>query len=116
MKIVDGGAVGLAMIVHYLWHWNTGKVYFFINLPIFLWAFIKDRQLFYRSLFGTVAFTFNMWAISFMETWIPSHWEAKAANIWIFHGKIAEVLHFRAFAVIFCNYNRGSINNTRKTH
>lgn len=67
LQVLDGGTMGIAMILHYLFDWNTGTVYFLINAPIFLWAFFFDRTLFYRSVFGMFSLSLNMYLIAPFE-------------------------------------------------
>lgn len=67
LHILDGGLMGVSMILHYLQGWNTGAVYLLINAPILVWAFFVDRTLFNRSIFGMLSFSFNMYLLSPLE-------------------------------------------------
>lgn len=67
LHILDGGLMGISMILHYVQGWNTGAVYLLINAPIFVWAFFVDRTLFKRSIFGMLSFSFNMYLFSPLE-------------------------------------------------
>lgn len=67
LHILDGGLMGISMILHYVQGWNTGAVYLLINTPIFIWAYFLDRTLFKRSIFGMLAFSFNMYLLSPLE-------------------------------------------------
>jgi uncharacterized membrane-anchored protein YitT (DUF2179 family) len=67
MNIIDGGMVGVAMIIHHLIDWNTGIIYFFLSLPIFIWAFINHRKIFYRTIWGFLCFSTNMYFVSNMK-------------------------------------------------
>lgn len=67
ISIIDGGMVGVAMIIHHLTNWNTGIIYFFLSLPIFIWAFINHRKIFYRTIWGFLCFSSNMYLVSNMK-------------------------------------------------
>jgi uncharacterized membrane-anchored protein YitT (DUF2179 family) len=67
ISIIDGGMVGIAMIIHHLTSLNTGIVYFFLSLPIFIWAFINHRKIFYRTIWGFLCFSANMYWVSDMK-------------------------------------------------
>jgi uncharacterized membrane-anchored protein YitT (DUF2179 family) len=67
LQIIDGGMVGISMIIHYLSGWNTGITYFFLSLPIFIWAFLNHRRIFYRTIWGFFCFSLNMYFVSNMK-------------------------------------------------
>jgi len=38
-KIADGGVTGIAIIFHYLFHWDVGLTVFILNVPLFILGF-----------------------------------------------------------------------------
>ena len=40
-NIIDGGVIGISMMLHYLTQWNLGLLIFCINIPFILLAFKK---------------------------------------------------------------------------
>ena len=65
--IIDGGMVGIAMIFHYLTSMNTGFIYFLLSMPIFIWAFVNHKKIFYRTIWGFLCFSSNMYLVSDMK-------------------------------------------------
>lgn len=51
-RLLDGGMIGLGLIVHYLSGVGTGLVIIIISIPIFLMAFFLYRSYFYYSVIG----------------------------------------------------------------
>lgn len=60
MQLMDGGLIGLALIIHYLLDYQTGYIYLGLNIPILMWVYRVDKTLFKRSIFGMVSFSINM--------------------------------------------------------
>ncbi len=54
-EILDGGVVGLALILHYLYKLKIGLMIIIISIPIFIIAWFKYRAYFYNSIHGLVA-------------------------------------------------------------
>lgn len=53
-NIIDGGVIGISMMVHYLTKWNLGLLIFCINIPFILLAFRKMGYKFIiQTLFAT---------------------------------------------------------------
>lgn len=50
--LLDGGALGISLIFHYLIDVKVGLTFLFISIPIFLLAFIYYRSFFYNGLHG----------------------------------------------------------------
>lgn len=50
--ILDGGVVGLALILHYLFNLKIGLMIITLSIPIFIIAWFKYRSYFYNSLHG----------------------------------------------------------------
>lgn len=51
-EILDGGIIGLSLIMHYLFRLKIGLMIILLSLPIFILAWFKYRTYFYNSLHG----------------------------------------------------------------
>jgi len=52
-NIADGGITGIAIIFHYLFHWETGLTLFILNIPLFIIGYkIIGKQLLFLSIIG----------------------------------------------------------------
>lgn len=51
-EILDGGIIGLSLILHYLFHLKIGLMVIMLSLPIFVMAWFKYRPYFYNSIHG----------------------------------------------------------------
>lgn len=54
-KILDGGIIGIALIINYLSGASIGLAILLCSLPVFLLAWLKERGLFYSSVLGLLA-------------------------------------------------------------
>jgi uncharacterized membrane-anchored protein YitT (DUF2179 family) len=52
--IMNGGITGLSQMSFYVFHYNIGLCLFLLNVPLFLIAFIRYRQLFYKSVLSMI--------------------------------------------------------------
>ncbi|GGH75420.1 uncharacterized membrane-anchored protein YitT (DUF2179 family) [Pullulanibacillus pueri] len=50
--LLDGGMIGIGLIVQYLWGFKTGLTIIILSLPIYIFAFFYFRAIFYNSLHG----------------------------------------------------------------
>ena len=50
--LLDGGALGISLIFHYVMNVRVGLTFLFISIPIFLFAWIYYRSFFYNGLHG----------------------------------------------------------------
>ncbi|WP_310832810.1 YitT family protein [Paenibacillus pedocola] len=57
-KILDGGIIGIALIINYLTGTKIGLAIIVCSLPIFLLAWVKERDIFYNSILGLVISSF----------------------------------------------------------
>ncbi|ATP42373.1 hypothetical protein CSE16_05480 [Solibacillus sp. R5-41] len=57
-KILDGGTVGIGLIINYIWGLNTGLTIIILSIPIFIFAWFKYRNYFYNSLHGMIISSF----------------------------------------------------------
>ncbi len=57
-KVLDGGMIGVGLIMKYLWGLEAGLVIISLSVPIFLLAWFKYREYFYNSLHGMLVSSF----------------------------------------------------------
>lgn len=50
--LIDGGILGIALILHYFFHFQTGMIMVALSVPICLFASINDRGYFFSSMQG----------------------------------------------------------------
>ncbi|MDM5335210.1 YitT family protein [Ureibacillus composti] len=67
-QILDGGVIGLALILHYLYHWQIGLMLILLSIPIFMIAWFKYRSFFYNSLHGLLISSFIIDLLKPLET------------------------------------------------
>ncbi|MGM0876010.1 MAG: YitT family protein [Bacillota bacterium] len=53
-KVLDGGIIGIGLIVNYLWGLKAGLMIILFSIPIFLIAWFGYRDYFYNSLHGMI--------------------------------------------------------------
>ena len=51
-KVLDGGVIGIALIINYMFSYRIGLVILLFSIPIFIVAWRQDRDIFYNSLTG----------------------------------------------------------------
>lgn len=54
-KILDGGIIGIALIINYISGTKIGLCIMLCSLPIFLLAWFRQREIFYNSILGLLA-------------------------------------------------------------
>ncbi|MHA6532577.1 YitT family protein [Paenibacillus sp. BAC0078] len=57
-KILDGGIIGIALIINYISGAKIGLAIVLCSLPIFLLAWLKERDVFYNSVLGLIVSSF----------------------------------------------------------
>lgn len=57
-EILDGGILGLALILNYLYKLKIGLMIIILSIPIFIFAWMKYRTYFYNSLHGLIISSF----------------------------------------------------------
>jgi uncharacterized membrane-anchored protein YitT (DUF2179 family) len=57
-KVLDGGIIGIGLIVNYLWGLKAGLMIIIFSIPIFFIAWFSYRDYFYNSLHGMVISSF----------------------------------------------------------
>ncbi|HET7627289.1 MAG TPA: YitT family protein [Bacillales bacterium] len=50
--LIDGGVIGLSLLVKYIWHVKVGLTILVVSLPIYVMAWIYFRKYFYNSVHG----------------------------------------------------------------
>jgi uncharacterized membrane-anchored protein YitT (DUF2179 family) len=51
-EVLDGGIIGIGLIVYYVWGLKAGLMIIFLSIPIFLIAWFYYKDYFYNSLHG----------------------------------------------------------------
>lgn len=57
-KVLDGGIIGIGLIVKYLWGMKAGMTIILLSVPIFALAWFYNRIYFYNSLHGMLLSSF----------------------------------------------------------
>jgi uncharacterized membrane-anchored protein YitT (DUF2179 family) len=63
-KVLDGGIIGIALIMKYIWGVEVGLAMLLFSIPIFVLAWFQYRPLFLNSIYGLV---FSSLLIHFLE-------------------------------------------------
>ena len=56
--LIDGGMIGIALIIHYYFEFPVGLCMFLLSIPLCLYTFIREPTYFYNSLFGLIISAF----------------------------------------------------------
>ena len=59
-KVLDGGIIGIALIINYLWALKPGLMIILFSIPIFIIAWFNYREYFYNSLHGMIISSFSI--------------------------------------------------------
>jgi uncharacterized membrane-anchored protein YitT (DUF2179 family) len=65
--LLDGGIIGLGLIVHYFYGWPTGMSIIFLSIPLYALAWFYERRYFYYSIHGLIVSSFCIDIFSFMD-------------------------------------------------
>ncbi|ANY76662.1 YitT family protein [Paenibacillus ihbetae] len=57
-KVLDGGVIGIALIANYVFDLHIGFVIILCSVPIFIAAWVLNREIFYNSLSGMLISSF----------------------------------------------------------
>lgn len=58
-KLSSGGFAGIATIFYYFFNWNVGITVIILNIPFFIFAYIKiGRRFLFRTILGTLLLSF----------------------------------------------------------
>ncbi|MBU8908777.1 YitT family protein [Desertibacillus haloalkaliphilus] len=66
-KILDGGIIGLGLIVHYQWGFNIGTTILLTSIPIYIYAWVYYRSFFINSIVGLVVSALFIDLFSFVK-------------------------------------------------
>jgi uncharacterized membrane-anchored protein YitT (DUF2179 family) len=63
-QVLDGGMIGISLIISYLWDTRIGLMIMILSLPIFIIAYRYQREYFYESISGMLvsAFVIDLFA------------------------------------------------------
>ena len=50
--LLDGGMIGLGLIMHYFYGWQTGLTIIVLSIPLYVLAWFLERKYFFHSLHG----------------------------------------------------------------
>ncbi len=50
--LIDGGMIGIALIIHYYFEFPVGLCMVLLSIPLCIYTFIREPSYFYHSLFG----------------------------------------------------------------
>lgn len=50
--LLDGGMIGLGLIMHYFYGWQTGLTIIILSIPLYVLAWFLERKYFFHSLHG----------------------------------------------------------------
>jgi uncharacterized membrane-anchored protein YitT (DUF2179 family) len=65
--LLDGGVIGLGLIIHYFYGWPTGLCIIFLSLPLYVLAWFYERRYFFYSLHGLIISSFCIDLFSFIN-------------------------------------------------
>lgn len=57
-ELLDGGMIGIGLIVNYLWGFEAGLTIILCSIPIFIFAWYRYRTYFYNSIHGFLISSF----------------------------------------------------------
>jgi uncharacterized membrane-anchored protein YitT (DUF2179 family) len=56
--LLDGGIIGIALILHYYFHIQTGLCMILLSIPLCIYAYFRERNYFYSSFHGLMVSSF----------------------------------------------------------
>ncbi|NKE05569.1 MULTISPECIES: YitT family protein [Mesobacillus] len=56
--LLDGGMIGIGLIIHYFYGFPTGLTMIFLSIPLYVLAWILERKYFFHSLNGLLVSSF----------------------------------------------------------
>ncbi|MDR7001755.1 YitT family protein [Neobacillus niacini] len=65
--LLDGGVIGIGLIIHYFYGWPTGLCMIILSLPLYILAWFFERRYFFYSLHGLIISSFCIDLFSFMN-------------------------------------------------
>ncbi|WP_438448885.1 YitT family protein [Gorillibacterium sp. sgz5001074] len=72
-ELMDGGLVGVALILNYIWKVKVGLALVVLSIPIFVWAWNRNRSFFFHSLHGMLisSVLIDVVAIFYRQVLVP---------------------------------------------
>lgn len=67
-KVLDGGVIGIALIANYVFDLHIGFVIILCSIPMFIAAWMLNREIFYNSLSGMLISSFVIDLLSPLQT------------------------------------------------
>lgn len=68
IKVLDGGFIGIALIMNYLFRTTVGLTLILFSIPVFIYTWFKDRDIFFPSLYGLI---FLSYFIDLLDPYYP---------------------------------------------
>ncbi|MED1470343.1 YitT family protein [Bacillus salipaludis] len=65
--LLDGGVIGIGLIIHYFYGWPTGLSMIILSLPLYILAWFFERRYFFYSIHGLIISSFCIDLFSFMD-------------------------------------------------
>lgn len=65
--LLDGGLMGIALIIYYFFSIPTGVSIICLSIPLYIFAFIYYRRYFYNSIFGLIFCSFFLDLFAFLS-------------------------------------------------
>ncbi|TDQ41436.1 YitT family protein [Aureibacillus halotolerans] len=78
--LLDGGVVGLSLLMKYMFGTNVGLMILCISFPIYLFAWFYFRMYFINAVQGLIASTLFIDLLSPMHSWW--HWPVYMSAVW----------------------------------
>ena len=72
-ELLDGGIIGISLIIKYLTGMKPGLAIIFLSIPIFALAWFYNKRYFYNSLSGMLFSSFVIDLLSSSRAFIPLH-------------------------------------------
>lgn len=68
IKVLDGGFIGIALIINYIFGTKVGLTLILCSIPIFIYTWFKDHGMFFHSLYGMI---FLSYFIDLLDPYYP---------------------------------------------
>lgn len=72
-KVLDGGVIGIALITNYLFDVHIGFVIILCSIPMFMAAWLLNREIFYNSLTGMLISSFVIDLLSPLQSFFQQN-------------------------------------------
>lgn len=72
-KVLDGGVIGIALIVNYIFDWHIGFIIIVCSIPMFMAAWLLNRAIFYNSLMGMLISSFTIDLLSPLQSFFGQY-------------------------------------------